>query len=68
MDFIEKVCVPDVVGESVVVNSEDGSIDWYAMKNIVDGLDLIFLGWVPRLILSSNTYEVNFRMAKLILK
>ena len=49
---------------TLVYNSPDGRLPWYANSRLLCALDFIFCGWVQRHVLTHESYEVEYDMTK----
>ena len=67
-DFSENRTIPHQAEHTLVYNTPDGKLPWYANSRLLCMMDALFCGWTQRVILTQETYEVEYDLEKLILK
>ena len=67
-DFSENRTIPHQAEHTLVYNTADGKLPWYANSGLLCQLDSCFCGWIQRFKLAEETYEVEYDLEKLILK
>ena len=53
--------------ETLIHNSKDGSVPWYASQAIFGWLNFILLGWIQKYNLANNSFAVDYAVKKTII-
>ena len=56
--------VPFTVERTLVYQEKLGAKPWYASFNVHCALDFLFLGWLQRIFLEKESYEVKYKILK----
>lgn len=57
-DFSENISIPHQDEHTLVYNSPDGNLPWYTNSRLLCQLDAVFCGWIQRIMLTQEAYEV----------
>ena len=67
-DFSQSKTIPHGDPYTLVYNTADGKLPWYANSRLLCQMDAWFCGWIQRYQLAEETYEVDYDLEKLVLK
>jgi hypothetical protein len=67
-DFSENRGFPHQEEHTLVYNSPDGTLPWFANSRLLCALDAICCGWYQRFALTAKSYEVEYYMEKVIVE
>lgn len=65
-EVIDNFYVDGFEPDTLVYDPSQGTLPWYATKGILNWLDCVNLGFILRYKLINNSFEVNFKLKKII--